>query len=195
MNDNQELHDNWFRISRFRPTEEDFETLLRLLKHPRWEVRWNATRELYLRADTRALNVLTDLLQNDPVESVRNMASRALGALHEKGVTVPVFSNLKDSSPEAKTEIAIARLKELGVEVSIENDLYRLMIPHNLQSPLYIEIGYLLAQLNDIPFPESYSPITELVPSRVLPIRSNPTVKFHESYDHGMKFYLLRQQK
>ena len=41
------LDPSWYEITRFRPAKQDFETLLTLLKHHHWEVRWNAAREFF----------------------------------------------------------------------------------------------------------------------------------------------------
>src|SRR5262245_20496713 len=114
----------WFAISRFRPDERgprySLASLLGLLKHARWEVRWNAARELFFRADKRSVDGLIDLLRNDPVNSVRRMAAQALGALHEKGVPVSLYQSLSESGENVRAQVALQRLAELGVEVTVE---------------------------------------------------------------------------
>ena len=157
-NHEEQLDPTWFRISRFRPSEEAIEILLKLLNHPRWEVRWNAARELYFEGEERALDSLMNLLKNDPNNSVRNMASRALGALYDAGIDVPLYAAKGDHNADTRIKRAIARLKELKVSVYRDKAFYRIKIRHDLPAPFYIEIGYLMAQLTDDPFPEKYSP-------------------------------------
>ncbi len=193
MNSGQEVDSSWLTISRFRPESQDFEILSTLLKHPRWEVRWNAARELYHLKDARAVDTLIDLLKNDPSESVRAMAGKALGALRENGVKIPLYQPTDDLDEEARVKVVLARLRELGVKVTVEEDRYDLLIPHKLLSSVCIEIGYLIAQFVDEPFPQKYSPIIEDIPSLALPYRSNSRVVFHESYPHGMRFFVYHR--
>jgi hypothetical protein len=193
MNDDKPLDPSWFTISRFRPSEEDVGTLLGLLKHSEWTVRWNAARELSFRKDIRTIDALIDVLKTDPANSVRAMASQALGALHADGIPISLYPTLGDTSEETRIRVALERLQELGVDVSTQKEYYRLLIPHDLQSPLYLEIGYLMAQLNAIPFPNKYAPLAE-VPSLVIPERVNPSIDFRESYPHGMKFLIQRRK-
>lgn len=193
MSDDNELDQRWYVISRLRPEQVDLETLLALLKHPRWEVRWNAAREIQFQPDERALDDLLFLFKTEMDSTVRHMVALALGALYEAGVDVPVFSDLKNATAETRKEIAIQRLKELKVKVQVNKDHYQLMIPHKLDSPACIEVGFLMAQLVDTLFPEAFSPLADLVPSAVLAEWSNPSVQFVESYPHGMKFRIYRQ--
>lgn len=193
MSDETELDPSWFVISRFHSEEVNFETLLKLLKHPRWEVRLNAAREIRFQPDERALDDLLSMFKSEKHGAVRHMVALALGALHEAGIPVPLFNDLKNPTAEMRKEIAIQRLKELKVKVQINKDHYQLMIPHKLDSPAFIEIGYLMAQLVDTPFPEAFSALADLVPSAVLAEWSNPSVQFVDSYPHGMKFRIYRQ--
>ncbi len=91
-------------------------------------------------------------------------------------------------------DTAIARLKELGVEVTPGQGNYKLLIPHNLDSTLYIEIGYLMAQLTDIPFPKRYGPLAEMVPSKAISPSPQPCVEFRDSYPEYMKFFVYRSK-
>jgi hypothetical protein len=104
-----------------------------------------------------------------------------------------MFASLKHLNPETRRELAIKRLQELRVEVYPKENYVQIMIPHKLQSVGLIEIGILMAQLTDIPFPEQYAPLEDAVPSAVLPHRSKPAIKFVESYPHGMKFRIYRK--
>lgn len=190
------LDRSWFTISRFWPdsprSQVDLAGLLELLSHPAWEVRWNAARELYIRRDKRAIDALTGVLTSDPVPSVRLMASQALGALHEKGILVPLYDRAEATPDEQRIQVALARLAELGVVVTITHTSYRLAIPQTLLSPLYIEIGYLMAQLDESAFPQDYSPLAD-VPSLVLPMLSHPAAEFRESYPSHLKYIITRQ--
>jgi len=170
------------------------DTLLKQLRHPEWQVRWNAARDIYFRKEARALPILQDLLQNDPNQAVRLMASQALGALYENGVTVPQYPDPKDENPETRRNFTLLRLKELGVDVKVGDDYDRVYIPHDLTHPVYLEIGYLMAQLTDQHFPQGYSPFSD-VPSVVIPKRAEPDIEFRESYPHNMKFMVKRQGK
>jgi hypothetical protein len=155
MNDDTELDPRWFTFARERPSEQDAATLIALLTHAEWRVRWNAARELYQRKDARARDALIEVLTHDPNASVRHMASRALGALHAAGIRIPIYPKRGDTSEKTRIRIALARLKELGVEVGKQGGYCRLLIPHELRAPQYLEIGYLMAQLNAIPFPDN----------------------------------------
>ncbi|MEP6986190.1 MAG: HEAT repeat domain-containing protein [Chloroflexota bacterium] len=170
------------------------ETLLKELRHAKWEVRWHAAREIYFRKEIRALAVLQDLLQNDPNQAVRLMASQALGALYEIGATIPQYPHPNDTSPETRRRFTVQRLKELGVNVTTDDDFDRIYIPHELPHPAYLEIGYLMAQLTDQHFPQGYSPFSD-VPSVVIPTRGEPDIQFRESYPAYMKFMVKRQGK
>ena len=117
------------------------------------------------------------------------MVALALGALHEAGVDVPLFADLKDPTEETRRNLAIKRLKELKVGVWTDNDGdIGLMIPHELIAECYIEIGILMAQLTDFSFPEDYAPIADSVPSAVLPAWSRSAIRYPDSHPHGMKF-------
>lgn len=189
----EELDPQWYTISRFQPDEVDIETLLRLLKHDDWQVRFNAARALRFNPDAQALNDLLKLFKREKHSAVRHMVALALGALHEAGVEVPLFADLNNPTAETRRDLAIKRLKELKVSVSTNHEDYiQLMIPHKLVAECFIEIGFLMAQLTEASFPDDYAPIAESVPSSVLPVWSNPAVKFVESYPHGMKFRVYR---
>ncbi|HRE47544.1 MAG TPA: HEAT repeat domain-containing protein [Aggregatilineales bacterium] len=190
----EELDPQWRTISRFQPDEVDTETLLRLLKHDDWQVRFNAARVLRFNPDARALDELLKLFKREKHGAVRHMVALALGALHEAGVEVPLFADLHNPAVETRRNLAIKRLKELKVSVSVEHEDYiQLMIPHKLAAECFIEVGFLMAQLTEASFPDAYAPIAESVPSSVLPVWSDPIVEFVESYPHGMKFRIYRR--
>ncbi len=174
--------------------EESSASLIKKLRDADWHVRWNAAREIYFRKEARALVVLQDLLQNDPNETVRLMASQALGALYENGTTIPQYPHPNDTSPETRRTFTIQRLKELGVNVSDDKDFDRIYIPHELPQVVYLEIGYLMAQLTDQHFPVGFSPFSD-IPSVVIPDLLNPDIQFRESYPSNMKFMVKRKQK
>lgn len=191
-----DLDPRWRTISRFQPDEVDIETLLKLLKHDEWQVRFNAAREIRFNPDARALPDLLTLFQEEKNSSVRYMVGLALGALHESGVEVPLFTALKNPTPNTRRDIAIKRLRELKVTVSTRHKDYdQLMIPHNLSGDCSIEVGFLIAQLVEIPFPDHHAPISDRIPSAVLPQWSSPVVRFVESYPSGMKFRIYRRPK
>lgn len=191
-----ELDPRWHTISRFQPDEVDIETLLKLLKHPDWQVRFNAAREIRFRPNAQALPDLLTLFREEKNSSVRHMVGLALGALHESGVEVPLFTALKNPTPNTRRDIAIKRLRELKVTVSTQHKDYdHLMIPHDLSGDSFIEVGFLMAQLVEIPFPDHYAPMTDRVSSAVLPQWSSPVIKFVESYPGGMKFRIYRRPK
>lgn len=191
-----ELDPQWHMISRFQTDEVDIETVLRLLNHDDWQVRFNAARVLRFNPDAQALNELLKLFKREKQAAVRHMVALALGALHEAGVEVPLFATLNNPTVETRRDLAIKRLKELKVSVSTNHEDYiQLMIPHKLATECFIEIGFLMAQLTEASFPDDYAPIAESAPSSVLPVWSNPAVKFVESYPHGMKFRVYRHAK
>lgn len=190
-----EMDSRWHTITRGLPDEVDFQTLLKLLNHADWSVRFNAARVLRFRPDAQALDVLMDLFEREKHSAVRHMVALALSALHESGVEVPLFARLKNPTAGTRRDLVINRLKEFGIRVSRDkknND--QLLVPHKLDSGALIEVGFLMAQLTDIPFPENYSPIADQTASKVFPGWSNPTVEFVESYPHGMKFRIRRTQ-
>lgn len=186
----EEFDPRWHTISRNAPDKVDIETLLTLLKHKDWEVRWNAARMLRAEPDARALDDLLKLFKREKNEAVRHMVALALGALHESGVDVPLFADLKDPTEETRRNLAIKRLKELKVNVDTKThkDHAVLMIPHKLDPECFIEIGILMAQLTDFSFPEDYAPVADSVPSAVLPELSRSAFEYPDSYPHGMKF-------
>lgn len=185
----EELDPRWHTISRFQPNEVELDTLLKLLNHVEWQVRFNAARALRFDPDARALDSLLNLFQHEKEPNVRRMVARALGALHEAGVEVPLFADLKNLTAETRRNLALERLKELKVSVSAEHkDYIQLMIPHKLAAACFIEVGFLMAQLTDVAFPEHYAPLDDNELSSVLPVWSNAAVQFVESYPHGMKF-------
>ncbi len=57
-----------------------------------------------------------------------------------------------------KRKTALSRLAELGVDVysSVRFDNFRLLVPFDLHPDVYVEIGYLMAQLGDEDFPEGF---------------------------------------
>jgi hypothetical protein len=192
----KELDPQWHTISRFQPDKVDIETLLSLLEHEDWQVRFNAARALRFDPDARALDDLLKLFKRENHDAVRHMVALALGALHEGGVEVSLFADLNHPAAETRRNLAIKRLKELKVNVSTTHkDYIQLMIPHGLGSASFIEVGFLMAQLTQASFPDNYAPIADSVLSSVLPVRSNPVVQFVESYPHGMKFRVYWHSK
>jgi len=192
MNTDQTLDEHWYKISRYRGNPKAPDDLLKLLKHSHPTVRWNAARELYFLKDTRAVESLIEVMQTDPVNFVRSMASQALGALHNAGVNIPIFADLKAVNQQSVDKLALTRLRELGVCVEERENGYFLWISHSLDSVSYLEVGYLMAQLDAIPFPYQYSPINESVPSQCLVNRADPSLKFRESDPSDMKFFIQR---
>ncbi|MFN8528671.1 MAG: hypothetical protein U0670_08685 [Anaerolineae bacterium] len=89
-------------------------------------------------------------------------------------------------------KLAIARLAELGVDISSSADQanFVLMIPFDLPAPDYVEIGYLMAQLGDENFPVDYFYLSFNIASNVIPPKpkSGLPVEFADSYPHAMKF-------
>jgi hypothetical protein len=163
------------------------------MKHPEWEVRFNAVRELRFQPDVRALDALLTMFQHEQHASVRHMVMLALSAFHEASIEVPMFAKLNMLNPETRRELAIKRLKELKVEVTQRENYVLLMIPHELRAYSLLEIGVLMAQLTEAPFPDDYSPLDDHVPSSVLPHRSHSSMGFVDSYPGGMKFRVYRK--
>lgn len=191
-----ELDPRWHTISRFQPDAVDLKTLLGLLKHDDWQVRFNAARELRFSPDARALDDLLKLYASEKHASVRHMVSLALGALHESGVEVPLFAGVNNADDETRRNLVIKRLKELRIKVTTEHEEFiQLMIPHELAKECFIEVGFLMAQLTEEAFPGHYAPIAQSVPSSVLPAWPNPNVKYVDSYPDGMKFRIYRKQR
>lgn len=93
-----------------------------------------------------------------------------------------------------KRKAALERLAELKVDVasSLTGVDYTLMIPRTLQSPEYIEIGYLLAQLGDEQFPEYYACLSDTETKVFKRQKGAPRlVYFVESYPHGLKYRVI----
>jgi hypothetical protein len=74
-----------------------------------------------------------------------------------------------------KRQAALSQLTQLGVNIyslspaATDLNSMRIMIPHDLRTPEYIDIAYLMARLLDENF-------------------QHPPVKFVDSYPHGMKY-------
>lgn len=192
----EEFDPRWHTISRNAPDKVDIETLLTLLNHKDWQVRFNAARMLRAEPDARALDDLLKLFKREKNEAVRHMVALALGALHESGVDVPLFADLNDPREETRRNLAIKRLKELKVGVYVHKDEYiSLTIPHNLSAECFIEIGFLMSQLTTVAFPENYAPLADSIPSSVLPQLSRPTITYSDTHSFGMKFRVFLPKK
>lgn len=90
-----------------------------------------------------------------------------------------------------RREAALKRLAELKVDVysSINADDYTLLIPHHLDSPQYIEIGYLIAQLGNEQFPHYYDCLSSIETTVFKRERGDPIqVSFVDSHPHGLKY-------
>ena len=94
-----------------------------------------------------------------------------------------------------KKKTALERLKEIGIGIYHEdNELIDFMISHDLMPPSYIEIGFLLAQLSDVGYPEGYTTLGDL-PSKIYPaIKEQGPVHFVESYPHGLKYRVYKKK-
>ncbi len=175
-----------------QPHEWDIDTVRRRLRDSSDWTRWAAAREVYFRKDAQSRDTLVDLLQNDPYMLVRRMASQALGALYDAGVEIPLYAQLHDDSPEVRKELIVARLKELGVEVRWDSDeyyeSYKVYVPFQLEPTQYMEIGCLMGQLVEVPFPQHYAPIADTIPSLVLPDVPSHTIHERDSTPSGMRF-------
>ena len=183
-------------ITRALPPEVDSGTLWALLKHARWEVRFNAARTIQDHIDDSRVEDLLRIFEREKHPAVRHILALGLSSLHEAGISVPRFAELAHLSEATRRQLVIERLKELKVQVYSDNQGNdQFLVPHKLVSIQFIEIGYLMAQLVDRPFPEHYSPLAETVESTVLPLWSNPALDFVDSHPHGMKFRINRQPK
>lgn len=172
--------------------ERAFEPILAQVHVENWNLRWHAVRELAFLGTPRAVPPLIDVFTNDPIAAVREMAAHALGMLHAQGIAMPLYQQANDRDPVARTQLAIERLAELGVTVTHESSYFRVLVPHDLSSPVSIEVGYLMAQLADDTFPHEYAPLTA-IPSRVLPYRSNPQIEFRDNYPAYSKYIICSQ--
>ncbi|MCP4362790.1 MAG: hypothetical protein GY796_32700 [Chloroflexi bacterium] len=96
-----------------------------------------------------------------------------------------------DLTPPKKA--AMDRLTELGVDITYTSGrsnftLWIPGLPDELIPAIYVEIGYLMAQLGDENFPEKYKLLSD-VPSKFFSRRSiNPPVEFAEAYPGSMKY-------
>jgi hypothetical protein len=187
MSDEAELDSSWYNISRLQPPEVDVETLLALLKHKRWEVRFNAVRELREKLDEAALKELLKMFKREKQEAVRHMLALTLSAYHEAGMEVPLFADAMNPTEETRRQLVIKYGNNQG-------DL-QVLVPHKLDTPHCVEVGFLMAQLVDIVFPEQYEPLADIVPSAVLPAVKNPAVSFVDSHPHGMKYRIYGYYK
>jgi hypothetical protein len=93
-----------------------------------------------------------------------------------------------------KRETALQRLAELKVDIysSLTEVNYTLLIPHTLSGPEYIEIGYLLAQLDDAQFPEHYACLSDTA-TKVFKRQKGAAVNvyFVDSHPHGLKYRVV----
>jgi len=98
------------------------------------------------------------------------------------------FSNTWNLTPRRCA--AIVRLAEMGVDIYSNTGEYTLLIPHELHDGLYLDIGYLMAQLGDDDFPTGYAGLTADLPGRKYPKRANDeaTIYFSESLPDGFRY-------
>ena len=96
---------------------ESFDNLIRDLNHGVWEIRRNATEELGISGDTRAVPYLVRLL-NDGVGAVRFSAAEALGKLQDKSA-VPALLSLLDNPSFGSYGPVIESLASLKAQEAI----------------------------------------------------------------------------
>ncbi len=168
------------------------------------------------------------LVRNDVIRGVEPDFEKTLYILspqdaEEMPASVPVQPE-KDPKPEAgtglkpvmrqgtitynvdwelthKRKTALLRLAELGVDVysSVGTNNFRLIVPFNLHPDVYIEIGYLMAQLGDEDFPKGFHhPIAvSYAPTKLFDLRfgQDSPVTADDSLPQGFRYTVTPQKK
>jgi hypothetical protein len=100
-----------------------------------------------------------------------------------------------------KRKVALLRLAELGVDVysTVKSDDFRLFVPFNLHPDLYVEIGYLMAQLGEEDdFPNHFHhPISIQIPSKLFdgkPFYNSP-VRAADSVPQGLRYSVIPRKE
>ncbi|MBN1688418.1 MAG: hypothetical protein JW893_04900 [Candidatus Omnitrophica bacterium] len=94
-----------------------------------------------------------------------------------------------------KKKVAFERLRELGVKIEELEHFYDFSIPHDLRDPRYIEIGFLLAQLNDDQeYPKGYSILCDLDSKIYSRITEPGPVHFRESYPDFLLYRVYKKK-
>jgi len=98
-----------------------------------------------------------------------------------------------------KREVALLRLAELGVRVgsTVGSDDFRLLVPFDLHPDVYVEVGYLMAQLGNEDFPNGFHhPISNVETKlfdRELGARS--PVSAGDSVLQGYRYYVTLEKE
>jgi len=92
-----------------------------------------------------------------------------------------------------KQKTALARLKELGVEITKQEGFYDFLVSHEFDVTEGIEFGFLLAQLNEHEYPNGFDPLCA-VDSKIYEKRKEfPPVHFVDSHPHGMQYRVYKK--
>jgi len=100
-----------------------------------------------------------------------------------------------------KRKVALLRLAELGVDVysTVKSDDFRLFVPFNLHPDLYIEIGYLMAQLGEEDdFPNYFHhPISIQVSSKLFDGKMgyNSPASAADSIPEGLRYTVIPRKE
>lgn len=87
-----------------------------------------------------------------------------------------------------KQIVALARLKELGVEVADQGAFIDLLIPHGFPEPRCVEFGFLMAQINTHEYPKGFEGMCDVDSKVYEKQKEAPPVHFVDSHPHGMQY-------
>lgn len=99
---------------------------------------------------------------------------------------------MTESTKKFKT--AIARLKELGAEISEQEDAYDLQIPQDLDLTEGVEVGFLLAQISEHDYPDGFSPLSDLETKQYKTHKGPSPVLFVDSHPHGLQYRVYKKK-
>lgn len=92
-----------------------------------------------------------------------------------------------------KNKTAIARMKELGVEISENEKGVDFLIPHSFDVTEGVEFGFLLSQLSTHSYPKNFTGLCGVNSTVYSKTSKCPPVHFVESFPHGLKYRIYRK--
>lgn len=93
------------------------------------------------------------------------------------------------SVPQPDQDVALRRLKELGVVIKEYDDFLNFVIPSELNRPKLVETGFLLAQLDRSRFPEGFAGLSDLA----APPAGKTWVRYVDSHPHGLEYRVYKR--
>lgn len=93
-----------------------------------------------------------------------------------------------------KKEMALDRLREIGIKVEEEPDFYDFKAPRDLNRPRFIELGYLLACLAAHEFPTNFTSLCDLPSKMDDEAKGDSPVEFVESYPDFLLYRVYKKK-